>query len=72
MKNTTSKRFRLSLSDWQKALLIAVCAPIVMAIQEALEAGSWDIDWKKAAMAGVAAGLVYLLKNFFTGEKKIE
>lgn len=68
----TSKRFRLNLNDWQKALLIAILAPIVMAVQEALQAGSWDIDWKKAGMAGVAAGLVYLLKNFFTPQQVVK
>lgn len=70
----TSRFFSLNTRDFLRALLLAILAPILVAIQEwadAMKNGTEAVlDWKAMLMAAVGAGLAYLLKNLFTPAKK--
>ena len=67
MKN--SKKFRLGKKDFFKGLLIAVGAPVVAIVQTSIVAGVITINWPIVGTTALAAGLAYLSKNFFEGEK---
>jgi hypothetical protein len=61
-----SKLFSLNWNDVLKGLLMAVITPAIFLVQQAIENGGWVFDWKKIAMAGIAGGVAYIIKNFFT------
>ena len=66
MTTTTSKKFSLKLSDWLKALLVAIATPVIAIIIKSLDAGVLTFNWKNILIAGLSAGLAYLVKNFLT------
>jgi hypothetical protein len=51
---------------------MAVLTPAILIIQQSLEAGTLTFNWKHIAMASVAGGFAYLVKNFFEPSKAIE
>lgn len=63
---TTSKQFRLNLSDGWKAFIIAVLTPVFAIMLSSLNAGSLIFDWHLIATAAGAATIGYITKNFFT------
>lgn len=63
---TTSKKFRLKLNDWEKALLIAIGTPVATIIINSLNAGLLVFNWKNILITGLSAGLAYIVKNFLT------
>lgn len=63
---TTSKQFSLKLNDFWKGLIMAVGTPVASILLLALQAGSFDFDWKTIGTVAAAALLTYLMKNFFT------
>lgn len=70
MKQTeiiTSKQFAL---DWKndgvKAFILAVIAPVLLAIKDSLDAGNLDLNWKALGTTAVLTAIGYLIKNFFT------
>lgn len=63
---TTSKKFSLKLTDWEKGLIVAAISPIVPIIMQSLNAGSFTLDWKVIGTTALAAGIAYLAKNFFS------
>jgi hypothetical protein len=62
----TSKQFSLKLNDFWKGLIMAVGTPIAAIMLLALQAGSFDFDWKTIGTVGAAALLTYLVKNLLT------
>ena len=60
----TSKKFSLNWLDAAKGLLMSVITGVLVSIESALQTG--ELNWKKIAIAAAAAGVAYLLKNFFT------
>lgn len=62
----TSGLFKLNIQDVLKGLLIAVLTPVIVVIQQSLEAGSLTFDWKSIGMAAIGGFLAYLTKNFLT------
>jgi len=62
----TSPLFRLDLRDAAKGLIVAVGGAVITLIENSISAGTFQLDWKKIGMAALAAGLAYLVKNFFT------
>jgi len=56
----------LGAKDILRGLLIAVLTPILVLIQQSIEAGNLVFEWKSLLIAGVGGGLAYLIKNFFT------
>lgn len=56
----------LGVKDILRGLLIAILTPILVLIQQSIEAGNLVFEWKSLLIAGVGGGLAYLIKNFFT------
>ena len=72
MKKRISKQGTLAMSDIVRGLIMAVLTPAILIIQQSLEAGTLTFNWKQIAMASVAGGFAYLVKNFFEPSKAIE
>ena len=72
MKKRISKQGTLAMSDIVRGLIMAVLTPAILIIQQSLEAGTLTFNWKHIAMASVAGGFAYLVKNFFEPSKAIE
>jgi hypothetical protein len=66
MAIVTSKQYSLNTRDLLKGLLVAVITPVITVITSSLNAGSLTFDWKVIGATALAAGLAYLVKNFFT------
>ena len=60
---------KLNINDIFKGLLMAVLTPVVVIIQQSLEAGVFVFDWKSIGLAALSGGVAYLVKNFFTAAK---
>lgn len=56
----------LNLSDIWKGLLMAILTPVVVIVQQSLEAGIFTFDWKSIILSAIGGGVAYLVKNFFT------
>ena len=65
----TSPLYRLNLQDVGKGLIIAIAGGVISAIEVSLSAGSFIFNWKQIGMTALAAGVAYLVKNFFTPAK---
>ena len=63
---TTSKRFSLQLTDWQKALIMSILTPSITIIAESLNSGSLTFDWKHIGIAALSGAVAYLTKNFLS------
>jgi hypothetical protein len=63
---TTSKQFSLKLNDFWKGLIMAIGTPVIAIMLLALQAGSFNFDWKTIGTVAASALLTYLSKNFFT------
>lgn len=62
----TSSIFSVNWKDVVKGLIIAILTPVLLIVQQSVDAGSLVFNWKAIGMAAVAGGVAYLLKNFFT------
>ncbi len=71
-KKVISKQYSLKKRDIIRGLIMAILTPALLIIQQSVEAGSFTFDWHQVAMASVAGGLAYLLKNFLEPSKTIE
>lgn len=73
--NSTSKQYGLNYKDLLKGLLIAALTPIAITLYDALM--TWlsynpvELDWRELVKTGIAAGVVYVGKNFFDRGKII-
>lgn len=65
----TSNFLSLNWLDLAKGLLMAVLTPVVVIIQQSIEAGVFTLDWKSIGLAAIGGGFAYLVKNFFTPSK---
>ena len=63
-------RYSLKLRDWLKGLLMAIGAPVITFIIDSLNEGELTLNWTKLAVVALSAGLMYVLKNFFTDDVK--
>jgi len=64
----TSSFLSLNWRDLVKGLLMAILTPVVVIVQQSIEAGVFTFDWKSIGLAAVGGGIAYLIKNFFTKE----
>ena len=62
----TSSFLTLNWQDLIKGLVIAILTPVLIIVQQSVDAGSLTFNWKSIAMAAIAGGCAYLLKNLFT------
>ena len=61
-----SKKYSLNWQDLAKGLLIAILTPVIVIIQQSIQAGSLTFNWQQLGMAAVGGLIAYLTKNFFT------
>lgn len=71
-KKIIAKQGTLAWRDVIRGFIIAVLTPIILIVQQSVEAGILTFNWHQIAMASVAGGLAYLVKNFFEPTKSIE
>lgn len=67
----TSKKFALNWLDIAKAALMAALTPVLVLIQNSLDAGVFTFNWKNLLMAAIGGFVAYLIKNFFAPTKVI-
>ena len=62
----------LNWKDVAKGFVVAAITSAVTGISQSLEAGALPtlVQLKTSALIGLAAGLSYLIKNFFTAPEK--
>jgi hypothetical protein len=65
----TSNIFSLDLRDAAHGLIVAVGGAIAAAIESALTTIPVSFNYKQIGLVGLAAGVSYLGKNFFTPAK---
>lgn len=70
-KTIEKKQFTLQGRDWLRGLIVAVITPVVVIVQQSLDAGVLTFDWKSMGMAALAGGLSYITMNFLDKPKKI-
>ena len=68
---TTSKQFSLNFKDIAKAALVAVLTPVLVLVQQSIDAGQLTFDWKHLSMAAIGGGCAYLIKNFLTPSQTV-
>jgi len=64
-----SNFFSLNWLDLGKGLLVAVIGAILTAVYQAIQSGQLTWTWaffQPIVLTGVAAGIAYLIKNFFS------
>jgi hypothetical protein len=61
-----SEFLSLNFRDIARGLLMAILTPVVVLVQQSIEAGVFTFDWKALGLASLAGGVAYLAKNFFT------
>jgi hypothetical protein len=62
----TSEFLNLDLRDLLKACIIATLTPVLVLLQQSIDAGQLTFDWKHLGMAAVGGFVAYLIKNFLT------
>jgi len=70
-KTIVSPQFSLKWRDILRGLIMAVLTPVIVIIQQSLEAGHLQFNWQQIGMAAVGGGLAYVVKNFFEPSKQI-
>lgn len=68
-KIKTSKQFAINWMDIAKACLMATLTPVLVLIQNTVDAGVFTFHWKNLLMAAIGGFVAYLIKNFFTPSK---
>lgn len=61
---------KLSWLDIGKGVVMAILVPALLIVQQSLDKGELTFNWKAIAMAAVAGGVSYLIKNFATSSVK--
>ncbi len=69
--NIFTNLWTVKMSDWQRALVIAVITGPLSIIYDSLQAwdGSFHFDWKGILRAAILGFISYFGKNFITGLK---
>jgi len=58
----------LNWADFGKGLIMAILTPVVVVVQQSIEAGTFTFDWKVIGIASLSGAVAYLVKNFFTAK----
>ena len=68
-----SKFLNLNLLDLLKGLIVAVGAVVLTGIYAIVIAGHFPAaaDWHTILLSGAAAGLSYIIKNFFSNSQSV-
>lgn len=66
--NPFTNLWTIKLSDWQRALIIAVLAAPLGILYDWATITNYEFSWQGLVKGAVAGGIGYLLKNFITGQ----
>lgn len=72
MKTIISKQFSLQTRDFVRGLIMAVGTPVLSIVYETLTKEDPVFNWPQLAKIGLAAGVMYLSKNFVEPTKQIK
>jgi hypothetical protein len=67
-----SKFGKLDFKDWLKGLYLAVAAPVLGSLIDALNNGNFNFTWaffQPYVFTGLGAAFAYILKNLLTNSK---
>jgi hypothetical protein len=65
---TFSDRFKLSVQDWLKGLIVAIGGALFTIIETCVRTWTWTFDWQDVLRIAVSAGVAYIGKQFLTGQ----
>lgn len=68
-QNIFTKLWTVKMSDWQRALVVAVLSGPFGIIYDSVMSWQLTFDWKAIVKAAVVGLVCYLGKNFITGAK---
>lgn len=71
VKTVEKKQFTLNWRDFVQGLIVAILTPVVVLIQQSLDAGLLVFDWQSLGMAALGGLIAYLAKNFLESSKKV-
>lgn len=60
---SSSSRWSINLRDLLQGLIMAVLTPVLVIVQQTLDAGHLVFNWKAIGMAAVAGGLAYIARK---------
>ena len=63
--------FTLQTRDFLKGLLMAILVPVLVAVENSLDAGQITFNWPLLGKVAIGAAIGYLLKNFLTNDKVV-
>ena len=63
---TTSSRFTINWADVWKGLKISVILPVLTAMYQSIENGSFVFDWKLLGKMAIGGFIAYIIKNFLS------
>ena len=66
-----SDRFKLNIQDWIKGLIMSVGGAVFAVVESSIDAGIWVFDWNNIWHVALGAGIVYIGKQFVTGQPKV-
>lgn len=67
---TRSRKYKLNWRDVAKGIIMSVLLPVFVVIQQSIDAGHMEINFKLVGMAAVGGLIAYLKIAFFEGDKK--
>ncbi len=70
-KKVEKKQFTLNGRDLVQGLIVAALTPVVVLIQQSLEAGLLVFNWQALGMAALGGLIAYLAKNFLESTKTV-
>ncbi len=65
--NIFTNLWTVKMSDWQRALVIAILSGPFGILYDTIMAGTFTFDWRGIGKAAVVGFFTYLGKNFITG-----
>lgn len=68
---TTSKQYAINWRDAGKGVIVSAVTGALTVAEQALTTTPVVISWRAIGLAGIAALVAYLLKNFFTPSQTV-
>ncbi len=66
-----SKKYTLAAADFVRGALLSVGTSVLMVLQQSLQEGRLDFNWKVVATTAVSTLVAYILKNFLFEPAKV-
>lgn len=66
-----SKQFTLQWRDVIRGVVIAALTSALVVIQQSIDAGNIEFNWKSIGTAAIGGGVAYILKNWLLEPPKV-